>query len=353
MNELFDVNKFIGKSSKWLNGNGKNSDIIISTRIRLARNLRGFRFTNCPVNKELEEIIDSVKKAVVNSDFINEMEFIKLHSISDLDREFLVERHLISPFCAKMNTPRAIFIGKGEFYSIVINEEDHLRIQSIQSGLDVENAWENIKKIDDVLKENVRYAYTDELGYLTACPTNTGTGMRVSFFCHLPGIVLTKRLEEFLDKWIPAGITVRGFYGEGTDAMGNIFQVSNQITLGISEKDTIAKIKNVAKRFVQFEKESREKLMNEDRIQVEDKVERSKAILQNAKIIPSLEFMSLLSAIRLGVDLKILKRIQRKILNELMIIVQPAHIQKFKGKKLNELEKDILRAEIIKSKINF
>ena len=352
LNKL-EIDKLIPKCSEWLNGKGRNSDIIISSRTRLARNLKNTPFPNRADKRKLERVVELVKRAVGNSEVLNGMKFLKINNVNELDKEFLVERHLISPFFAKLNKPGAIFISEGELSCIMINEEDHLRIQWIRSGLDIDTAWDSIRVVDNELNSMLDFAFSDELGYLTACPSNTGNGLRVSFFCHLPGIVLTKNLDKFLEEIVPAGIAVRGFYGEGTDVQGNIFQVSNQVTLGITEKDTIERIKKVAKKFIQYEKESRNKLLKDAKIKIEDKVYRAKAIMQNAKIIPSLEFMSLLSAIRLGVELKMLKKIDRKILNELMVTVQSAHIQKLAGKNLTPLERDILRAEIIKDKINF
>ncbi len=346
-----EVSSLIGIIPEWLNGKGKEADIIISSRIRLARNLKNIPFTNHADNKKLEDVITLIKNVVDNSGFFNGLKFTKINNIIDIDKELLLERHLISPFFKKLDKPRAVLVGNNESLCIMINEEDHLRIQWIGSGLEIDKIWKRISIIDNELNSKLDFSFSKELGYLTACPTNTGTGMRVSFFCHIPGIILSKKMEKVFEEIIPAGIAVRGFYGEGSDVQGNIFQVSNQVTLGITEKDTIKRINNVAKRLIHYEKYYREKLLKNSRIEIEDKVYRALAIMKSAKIIPALEFMSLLSAVRLGVELEIIKKITRKVLNELMVTLQPAHIQKTAGKEIETLEKDILRAKILKNKI--
>jgi protein arginine kinase len=346
------LNDIINQTMNWLNDSGKDLDIILSSRIRLARNLQSFPFTNRASNENLKEIIDIVVSGGKYSTPLRSSSFFDVTNLQTLDKQCLVERHVISPDFANKNNPRGVLIGKGEFISIMINEEDHLRIQSLQSGFSINEAWEIITKVDDDLGSNIEFSFSKQFGYITACPTNLGTGLRVSVSAHLPALVITQNIEKVFKNLNSKGITIRGFYGEGTDVLGNIFQISNQITLGMSEEEIIELVERETKRFIKKERDAREKILIEARIQIEDKVNRALGILMKARMLSSIELMSLLSAIRLGTDLDILDaKIERKKLNEIMILAQPAHIQKIEGRVLEPTERDNIRAEIVRKRL--
>lgn len=346
------LNTLINHFAKWLDGSGSESDIIVSSRVRLARNLQDFPFPDKAKHSKLQQIVDVIKDNYGKVEDLKDSLYIDINEISEIDRQFLMERRLISPIFVNQNLPAGLIIGKQELVSIMINEEDHLRIQSIQSGLEIMKAWEAISRIDDEFAEMMEFAYSDQYGYLTACPTNTGTGMRVSIFIHLAGLTMIGELEKIIKDKIPIEITIRGFYGEGTEALGNIFQISNQLTLGRTEQGIINRLLNVAASFINMEKEARQRLLRQDRTKLEDKVGRSIGILKHAKIMNSIEFINLLSMVRLGINLDIVNYIDKKILNELMVLVQPAHLQKYYGKILDSSERDILRANLIRNKLD-
>lgn len=346
------INALINRFAKWLDGSGNESDIIISSRVRLARNLQNFPFPDRSKQNKLRLVVDLIKDAHHKVQSLTDSTFININQLSELDRQFLMERRLISPDFVHRNLPAGLILGKDELISIMINEEDHLRIQSIQSGLEINEAWKVISRIDDELSEVIEFAFSDQYGYLTACPTNVGTGMRVSIFIHLAGLAMNHELEKIIKEKIPSEITIRGFYGEGTEAMGNVFQISNQLTLGRTESGIINRINNIAESFINMEKEARHQLIKKNRIKLEDKVGRAIGTLKHAKIISSIEFVNLLSMLRLGIDLKLIKHIEKKLLNQLMVLTQPAHLQKYYGKALDSEGRDILRANLIRKKLD-
>jgi protein arginine kinase len=234
---------------------------------------------------------------------------------------------------------------------MMINEEDHIRIQSVFPGFNLDNAWIRIHQLDVALSQHLDYAYSDRLGHLTACLTNVGTGIRFSVFLHLPVLVFTKEIETVFSDMIPAGITVRGFHGEGSRIIGNFFQISNQYTLGWTEQGILDRVKPLIKRFIVLERTARDRIMNNQRIIIEDKIFRALGVLSHARILSSIEFLSFLSALRLGAELNILEDINKSVFNELMVVTQPAHIQKLEGKKLNEEERDEIRARLVRDKL--
>jgi len=346
-----EIEEIISSPVSWLDGSGQDADIILSCRIRLARNLSSIPFPNRASREDLLRIRELIREAQAQSPSLEDSFYLEMETLSRLDKQMLAERRLISPVFAESKRPSAAIISRDEKISIMINEEDHLRIQSLQSGLNMEAAWEAIRNVDEELGRVLNYAFSDRFGYLTACPTNTGTGMRVSIFIHLPALRMTRELEKILSGNTPTGITVRGFYGEGSDVLGNIFQLSNQLTLGWTERRIMEDLNRVAREVLGREQEAREKLLREDRIQIEDRVFRACGILSQARILNSVEFINLLSALILGVDLGLLKGIDRKVLNELMVITQPAHIQKIHGRRLSPKQRDILRAELVRKRL--
>ena len=346
------LNTLINRFARWLDGSGRDSNIVISSRVRLARNLQNFPFPDKAKHNILRQVVNVIKEKYTKVDNLKDSLYIDVNEISEIDRQFLMERRLISPDLAHRKLPSGLIIGKDELISIMINEEDHLRIQSLQPGLEINKAWEAISRIDDELAEMVEFSFSEQYGYLTACPTNVGTGMRVSVFIHLAGLTMSGKLETIIKDKIPGEITMRGFYGEGTEALGNIFQISNQLTLGRTEQGILDRLINVAESFIKMEKEARQRLLNYERIKLEDKIGRSVGVIKHAKVINSIEVINLLSLLRLGIDLNLTQHIEKKELNEIMVLVQPAHLQKYYGKMLDSNERDILRANLLRKKLN-
>jgi protein arginine kinase len=275
----------------------------------------------------------------------------KLVDLDSIDKQFLIERHLMSYEHAQKSDSKAVIIDNEEIIAIMVNEEDHLRIQVMQSGFNLHEAYNIVNKIDDALAKGLSFAFSSEWGYLTACPTNTGTGMRGSVMLHLPALVMTRQINQVLAAIAKLSFTTRGLYGEGTQATGNFFQISNQLSLGSSEQEIIENINGLIRQIIEQEKQSREVLFTQNREMLEDKINRSFGILKNAHIITSQETTELLSLLRLGCDLGIVRDIDRRSINELFIITQPAHLQKLENKKLTSQERDLKRAELIRSKL--
>jgi protein arginine kinase len=264
---------------------------------------------------------------------------------------FLVERHLMSPEHAKNVEYKALIVDPKEIVSIMVNEEDHLRIQVMQSGLNLIECWRIIDEIDTELSKKLAYAYSAKWGYLTACPTNTGTGLRSSVMLHLPALVFAGQIGRVLQAIAKLGLNIRGLYGEGTEAMGNIFQISNQVSMGITEEDSIDNIERITNQLITREDATRKSILTRSKEALVDRVSRAYGTLKNAHLITSNETVTLLSAIRLGVDLSIVKNLDRRMVNELFILTQPAHLQKLWGKTLNSNDRDIKRADLVRDKL--
>lgn len=339
------------KPAAWLSGEGQGSEIVLSSRIRLARNISEFKFPPSVDTDTRDEIIDYVKSSFQSADLLNNGHFYISDDIDALDRDFLVERHLISPEFMKDGTGRGVFIDNTETLSIMVNEEDHIRLQAISSGLSMDKCWEYARQIDSRLAQKIDYAYDEKFGHLTSCPTNVGTGLRASILIHLPGLVLTKEIEKVINRIAKVGLVVRGFYGEGTDVLGNLFQISNQTTLGRSEEEIIDSLAKVTQQIIEYETNSQETLMNDAADQIEDKVWRSYGILKHARVLNSGEVMNLLSALRLGVSLKLIDKISLGQINELLIITQPAHLQKYYDREMDANERDMVRAELVRERL--
>jgi protein arginine kinase len=347
-----NLNGLAKRLPRWLKSNGlPHSNIIISTRVRLARNLAEYAFTNKANTAELDKVVQEAYLVTASNRLLGRSLFLDMQKLRKVERKFLVERRLISPLYAESKKPGMLVVSEDECLSIMVNEEDHLRIQSIQPGLNIEEAWRTISQLDDELGEQLDYAFTDQFGYLTACPTNTGTGMRVSLSVHLPALALMDEIESLIRQLAPLEITVRGFYGEGTEIVGNIFQISNQFTLGRTEDNIIKRMNEVAQQIISLEAEARERLVSEQRIRIEDKIFRAIGIIQYARIISSLEMINILSILRLGVDLKIIGGVDRSLLNELLVTLQPAHLQKMYQDAYEGERRDLRRAQIVREKI--
>ncbi len=345
------LNDLLNHTSEWLKGTGPHSDIVISSRIRLARNLQGRPFPHWANKQQAEETMNIIKRAIEKVDYLKKTAFFKLSELDSVDKQFLVERHLMSREHASKPDSKAIVVDEEEIISIMINEEDHLRMQVMKSGFDLLESWEIMNRIDDCLSKELTYAFSSELGYLTACPTNTGTGMRGSVMLHLPALVMVRTIEKVLAAISKLSFTTRGLYGEGTQAIGNFFQISNQVSLGHNEDEIISNINGLIRQVLEHEEQARNILLKQQRSFLEDRLWRAYGVLKNAFIISSQETTELLSMVRLGLDLDIIKDIDRRTINELFILIQPAHLQKLESKKLNSQERDEKRARIIRSKL--
>lgn len=342
----------INQTSEWLKATGPDANIAISTRIRLARNIGDLHFVDWADDDTKKEVVGLTKEAVVPSNYMKNSLYIEMDKINTIDRQFLIERHLISKEHAINPEYKTVFIGDREIISIMVNEEDHLRLQVIQSGFVLDEAWAIMQSLENDLEERLKFAFSEEWGYLTACPTNTGTGLRASVMMHLPAMVFTKQIDGMVDGVSKLGLTVRGFFGEGTEAMGNFFQISNQVTLGHTEEDIIDNLKRVIDQIISQEKGSREFLNTKKKDIIEDRISRAYGTLEAAHLITSKETTELLSIVKLGIDLKLLKNIDANRLNELFLLIQPAHLQKLEGKQLPAPERDIKRAQLIRTKLN-
>jgi protein arginine kinase len=335
--------------SPWLDASGPHADMVLSTRVRLARNLVGVPFTHRARDEQLVSVLGAVERAAESSDTFKGGGLLKMHELTPVDRQFLVERHLVSHELSDGARPRGLYVTPGERLSIMVNEEDHLRLQALCSGFQLAEAWAVAEHADDEIDGALEYAFTDELGYLTACPTNVGTGMRASVLIHLPALVLTKQIDKVLKSIMQVGLAVRGLYGEGSEVMGNLFQISNQTTLGHSEKESVESLDRVSRQILDYEERARDVLVRDAKTQIEDKVWRAYGSLRYGRSMASEEVINLCSAIRLGVALGFAGLPPLKTLNELLVLTQPAHLTRRAGRDLGAPERNALRAELVRS----
>jgi protein arginine kinase len=340
------------RAGEWLRGSGPMSEIVISSRIRLARNVAGIPFlTKAPVPQR-RQLEARVRDTILNAQLAPQTLYVDLDGAPDVDRQLLVERHLISKQHATSEGARGVAIGQDETVSIMVNEEDHLRIQVLRSGLQLEEAWEQISGIDDKLEAKLDFCFHPRFGYLTACPTNVGTGIRVSVMLHLPALKLTGEIEKVFRAAKDMRLAVRGLYGEGTEATGDFYQISNQTTLGKSEEDIISDFKHlVIPKIIDYEHHARRTLLNDRTIALDDKVYRALGTLRSARLLGSEEVLFFLSHIRMGLNLKRLSGIEIQTINELFLLTQPAHLQKLQGKKLEGDNRRAARAEFVRHKL--
>jgi len=330
----------------WYLQSGKESDVVLSTRIRLARNIREIPFVNKITKQQREEVNSIMKQAVEKAGY--GLKFIKLKDIDDITKLSLVEKHILSPeFALNENETRAIAINDEENICIMINEEDHLRIQVLSSGLNLKDSLNLAIELDKKLEQNVNYAYSDKYGFMTSCPTNVGTGLRASVMVHLPALTKTGNINKVLNVVNGFDMNIRGIYGEGTNSKGNIYQISNKQSLGISEEEIIKNIQIITDRIIEQERLAR-KILTKDSLNLEDTLYRTYGVLTNCRKISSEECNKILSEIRLGVDLGIIRELNDLQVNKLEIYTKPANLQKFVGETLNAYERDIKRAEVIK-----
>ena len=340
------------RGGEWLGGTGPMQDVVISSRVRLARNIAGVPFLSRCDKKQTTELADRIHHAIV--DAVSDVGgfYVDVGGLDELDRELLVERHLISRHHADADHPRGVWISENETIAIMVNEEDHLRIQVLSSGLEFQRASNDSNRIDDLLEQHLEYAFHEQYGYLTACPTNVGTGLRVSVMLHLPALKMTEEIEKAFRAARDMRLAIRGLYGEGTEASGDFFQISNHTTLGKSEEQIIEEFcTQILPQFIDYERRARRSLVRRRQAEIDDKVFRSLGLLRAARTISSEETMYLLSLVRLGINLGRVEGIELKTVNELFLQTQPAHLQKFLDRRMSPLERSEARADYIHRRI--
>lgn len=338
--------------SPWMREEGPNNDIVLSSRVRLARNFNQHIFPTLKKEEELIKITDFFQEEFHESSFqlYKNFDLIYMRDLSEIKKRVLVEKHLISPNLINENTG-AVLMSENEQASIMLNEEDHIRMQLYFPGLQLAKALEEAFYIDDWIEEKVDYAYDEKMGYLTSCPTNVGTGLRASVLVHLPALVITKRMKRMIPVVNQLGFVVRGMYGEGTEAVGNMFQISNQITLGKTEEEIVADLESIIMNLIEQEREARKRLMERSSIMLEDQIYRSFGLLQHSRIMESNEAAKRLSNVQLGIDLGMIGHVSHSILNELMILIQPGFLQLYAGKTLTSSERDKMRSTLIRERL--
>ncbi len=326
---------------------------VVTSRIRLARNIKNFSFPMMLSEEKSNEVIQEVVKIFQHDDsFKNNFDINILKEIDPLIQQELVEKHLMSANLLNDFRKGALLISKDKKISIMVNEEDHIRIQCIEKGLEIDKAYGAANEIDDFLEDKLEYAFDEKLGFLTSCVTNVGTGLRASVMMHLPALRVAGELKKIIQTLSKIGLTVRGAYGEGSEALGNMFQISNQVTLGVSDKEIMDAVQNIIKQLIEKEEKARSFLLNNDRLLIEDKIYRSFGILTHARILNYQESMMLLSDAILGVDLGILTEVNNTTLHYIINSIQPASLQLIFEKNLDERERDIKRAEYIVDLLN-
>lgn len=332
----------------WIKKSGPEGEVVLSSRIRLARNLRDIPFPHYADEKKLEEVIHLTEKALNLPPDDTRLQMIRLDALDQLERMVMVEKHLISPNLVKHPAHRGVALRDDECLAIMINEEDHLRIQTMLSGLQLNKAWQLADAIDDHLEASLDYAFDEQRGYLTACPTNVGTGLRASVMVHLPALGMVDQVKKVLAALAHVGLNVRGIYGEGTESVGNLYQISNQVTLGHSEEDLVGKLVSLTRQVVEQEKSVRQVLLKESSMQLENKVYRAYGLLTQSRLLTSHEAMLLLSDLLLGVDTGILPTARPQAVKELILLIRVAILQQLIGKELEPGERDYYRAMVIR-----
>ena len=330
----------------WYLQNGKESDVVISTRVRLSRNIKGIPFINKASKEELKEVYDKVKEITPSLGY--NLKFLSLDDMDMITKQSLVEKHLISPDFAKTKMPyTAVVINDDENICIMVNEEDHIKLQVFTSGLDIDNLLNLAIEIDEKMESLIPYSYHEKYGFLTACPTNVGTGLKISTLVHIPALQKTGNLNKMLNIINNLGMNVRGLYGEGTKAEGDVYQVSNNQTLGITEKEIAKNLNLLAQKIIDQERLAR-KYLSKNSLKLEDEVYRSYGIFANARRLSEDEALELLSKVKLGTDLGIIKELNDKKVRELMLFTKPANMQKRLGTKLSVIDQEASRCEVIK-----
>lgn len=341
--------------SRWMTGSGPESDVVISSRVRLARNIAGIPFPHMMDSQRAERIIGMVADALDGGSEtpdhpLYDLHVVRLSDLGQLQRLVLVEKHLISPQHAA-DTKGAVAIRPDQAVSVMINEEDHLRIQVLYPALQLQEAFRDCTAIDDALEESLDFAWDQRLGYLTCCPTNTGTGMRASVMVHLPGLVITNQVRRLAGMISKLNCVVRGMYGEGTEAAGNMFQVSNQITMGQPEEEILGGLQSLTARLISEERQARTAMLEEMRPHVEDRVWRAWGVLTCARVLNSREALQLISDLKLGIDLGLISSVSPGVVNSIMYTIRPAYLQLLAGEELGPEDRDVRRATLVRQQL--
>src|SRR5580704_11161231 len=346
-----DIHAFLCSPAESTHRHGPHDRIVMSSRVRLARNLRDFCFPGWAKKPERVKVLETVLPAVSALPEMSDSFCEAMDNLTALDKQLLVERHLISREHAAKNVGSGLVVNRAETFSVMVNEEDHLRMQALRPGFQTREAWQAIDKLDSALEKRLNFAFDNELGYLTACPTNLGTGIRVSAMLHLPGLALSEQINPIIQSVNKLGLAVRGLYGEGTEALGNVFQVSNQMTLGEAETAIVERLDKVLSQIIEHEENARGTLLEKKPKMVFNLIGRAYGILANAHSISSKETMNQLSLMRLGIDLGEFPTAERALIDELFVITQPAHLQKRFTEKLVAEERDLLRADMLRERL--
>lgn len=338
---------------RWLTGPGPKKDILISSRVRLARNLMTFPFMSKATERQREEIQNTLRSRLAQLKEASGHLYVEMSDADDIDRQMLMERHLISRQLAAPDGSKGVFITEDEDISVMVNEEDHLRIQVIAPGLQIQECWQKAGEVDDELEAGLDFAFSDKLGYLTACPTNLGTGLRVSVMVHLPALQLTGRIDQIKQAAKDMRLAIRGLYGEGTEALGDFYQISNQTTLGRSEQEIIREFsEQVVPRILHAEEAARETLADENPLLIDDRIGRALGVLSHARLLTAEEALYHLSYLRLGVAAGRIDDLDMTTINKLFLQSQTAHLQKIQGGVLDEVNRKAARAEFIRQNLS-
>jgi protein arginine kinase len=346
-----DIHEFLTPPADTARRKGPYDRIVMSSRVRLARNIKDAAFPGWAKKPERVRVLDLIRPAVQSLPEMKDSFAETMDNLSTLDKQILVERHLVSREHAAKSAGSGLVLSRDESLCFMINEEDHLRMQSLRPGLQLRQAWTAIDQADSALEKRLDYAFNQDLGYLTACPTNLGTGIRVSAMLHLPGLVLGEQINPIIQSVNKLGLAVRGLYGEGTEALGNVFQVSNQMTLGEAENAIVERLEKVLAQIIEHEENARASLLEKKPKMVFNHIGRAYGILANAHSISSKETMNLLSLMRLGVDLGLFPGVDRALVDEMFILSQPAHLQKQHSEKLSADERDLIRADMVRDRL--
>jgi protein arginine kinase len=338
--------------NNWMKAQGNNNDIVLSSRIRLARNLKDIPFPDRLTEEKGKDIVKLVEDAFYTSSHTEEAYKSKYLWLNDewTNRSYF-EKHLISQKLLSNYKKAAFIVDKDEVVSLMLNEEDHIRLQCITSGYNLEEAYDMANKLDNLLEEKLDYAFDEQLGYLAACPTNVGTGIRASVMVHLPALAMNSDMSKVLNAVTQVGMTIRGLFGEGSKGEGDLYQISNQITLGLSEEEIINNLKAVVNELIDREQWAREQLLKKHKYELEDKIYRSQGILKSAVLLNSKECLNLISNVRMGVEMGIIKDISMDTLNYLLVETQPATLQLISNAALSEKDRDFNRAKLVRQKL--
>jgi protein arginine kinase len=346
-----DIHEFLVPPAETARRKGPFDRIVMSSRVRLARNIKAASFPGWAKKPERVKVLEMLRPIIERLPEMKRSFSETMDNLSTLDKQILVERHLISREHAAKSAGSGLVLNQDETLCFMINEEDHLRMQALRPGLQLREAWTAIDQADSMLEKKLDYAFSPEFGYLTACPTNIGTGIRVSAMLHLPGLVLAEQITPIIQSVNKLGLAVRGLYGEGTEALGNVFQVSNQMTLGETENAIVERLEKVLAQIIEHEENARATLLETKPKVVFNHIGRAYGILANAHSISSKETMNLLSLMRLGMDIALFPGVDRSLVDELFILTQPAHLQKQHSEKLSAEERDLLRADMVRNRL--